>query len=227
MKVMILAAGFGRRMLPLTEKTAKPLLKIGRYSLIEHLIYSLSQQGFTDIVINIHHHADKIKSTLNDGSQYQTLIQYVHEDQQLLGTGGGVANALPLLGQDPFILISGDIFTDFNFASLPQLNQQLGHLILIDNPDFHPQGDFNLEDNQQLTVGNQYTYANIAILSPQLFQYAPKDTAAFSLAPLFHQAIDAQRLTGSHYCGAWNNVGTPAILDKLNQTTDHTHLISD
>lgn len=222
MKVMILAAGLGRRMLPLTEKTAKPLLKIGQYSLIEHLILSLSQQGFTDIIINIHHHAEKIKSTLHDGSQYQTQIQYVHETQQLLGTGGGITNALPLLGQDPFILISGDIFTDFNFASLPQLNHQLGHLILIDNPKFHPQGDFNLQDNQQLKIGNQYTYANIAVLSPQLFQYAPKDTVAFSLAPLLHQAIHDQRLTGTHYCGAWNNVGTPDILDKLNQATHST-----
>ena len=216
MNVMILAAGFGRRMLPLTQSTAKPLLKVGQHALIEHLLIALSQQHFKNVVINVHHFADQVMHTLGDGSRYNLNIQYSIEEPTVLGTGGGIAKALPLLGDEPFLLISGDIFTDFNFSSLNTLTDQLGHLVLIPNPDFHPQGDFSLSHNQLIEPGPQYTYANIAVLSPQLFQYRPQHTPVFALAPLFQRAIESHQLSGELFLGPWHNVGSPVLLKNIN-----------
>ena len=146
MKAMILAAGYGRRMGVLTESMPKPLLKLHGRALIEHSLFCCQRAGITDVVINVHYHAEQLMAFLGDGDRYGMSIQYSDERDQLLGTGGGIVRALPLLGEAPFVLLSSDIVTDFSLAALPTLNEDhLAHLVLVNNPEHHPQGDFALQ----------------------------------------------------------------------------------
>ena len=215
MKAMILAAGRGERMRPLTDHTPKPLLRVGDKSLIEHLLAALARAGVRDIVINHAHLGEQIVHTLGDGARLGVHIQYSHEAQGSLETGGGIFNALPLLGRDPFLVVNGDIWTDFPFASLLRNPDADGHLVLVDNPPQHPRGDFALDGNVVLPSGPvQYTFSGIGVYRPALF--AGCRAGKFPLAPILRAAMAQRRIHGQVYRGVWSDVGTPERLKQLN-----------
>lgn len=215
MKVMILAAGRGKRMRPLTDSTPKPLLKVNQFSLIEHLLFQLSHHDFQDIVINLAHLGDQIKAKLGDGAKYRVNITYSEEVAAGLETGGGIYQALPLLGQNPFLVISGDIWTDYDFSKLKCTPLSgWAHLILVDNPPWHANGDFNLSGEKVLNgSGTRLTFGNIGVYHPQLF--ADCQPGIFPLAPLLYKAIDVEKVTGEYFKGSWMNIGTPEELTQL------------
>ncbi len=214
MKAMIWAAGLGERMQPLTLKTPKPLLKIGEHALIEHHLYRLAAAGFKDVVINIHHMAEQVISQLGDGQKYQLNIKYSKEDD-LLDTGGGTVNALPLLGAEPFVIISSDIYSDFDFKTLPTKLDGLVHLVLTNNPDFHPDGDYALQADGKISLqGDKLNYAGVAVLDPTILQQFPQKK--FPISKLFEKAIADKVATGQFFSGTWHNVGTPEQLSLLN-----------
>jgi N-acetyl-alpha-D-muramate 1-phosphate uridylyltransferase len=216
MKAMILAAGRGKRLRPLTDTISKPLLKVGEYALIEHLLHALSKNGFKEIVVNVAYLAQQIIQTLGNGSCYGVTIEYSHEpESQGLETGGGVYHALPLLGKNPFLVLSGDIWTDYPFHKLKsQPLTGLVHLVLVDNPPDYPQGDFCLQEERVVeSPGTRLTYGNIGIYHPDLFTNC--QPGFFPLAPLLKDAIKTGRATGEHFKGQWLNVGTLEALEKL------------
>lgn len=219
MKAMILAAGKGVRMRPLSYVTPKPLLKVGSQRLIEQLFASLKQAGIDEVIINVAYLSEKVIEALGDGSKYQLKITYSIEQEGPYGTGGGIYNALSLLGSQPFLVVSGDLWTDFPFKRLVQQFNKTpwqgdAHLILVKNPIDHPEGDFGLTDDGYLTTNTpKFTYGNIGILHPRLF--AQQDQGSFPLAPLLITAINNRRATGELYEGEWNNIGTPEQLRQL------------
>lgn len=217
MKAMILAAGCGRRMMPLTQLTPKPLLKVGELTLIERIILQLKRAGITEIVINVCYMAESIIDHLGEGERYGLNIVYSKEEAGLLGTGGGIFQALPLLGQQPFLLVSADIYTDFPFVSLLTRQLRLAHLVMVDNPEFLPQGDFALRQGQLFLTGETLTYANIALIDPKLFMGQPP--GCYPLSPLFTAGITQGKISGEHYAGSWSNVGTPELLADINAST--------
>jgi MurNAc alpha-1-phosphate uridylyltransferase len=208
MKAMILAAGKGERMRPLTLHTPKPLIKAGGIPLIEHHLRALAGAGFTEVVINHAWLGQQIEDYLRDGSRFGLHIRYSPEGEPL-ETGGGIFRALPLLGSDPFLLVNGDIWTDYPFARIRRPLAGLAHLVLVDNPQHNPEGDFCLRDGQiEIARGGdpRLTYSGIALLHPQLF--ADCTAGAFKLAPLLHRAISAGKVSAEHYAGHWIDVGT-------------------
>jgi len=213
MKAMILAAGKGERMRPLTLTTPKPLIKIAGKSLIEYHLQALARAGFSDVVINHAWLGQQIEDALGDGSRYGLTIAYSAEGEPL-ETGGGIRHALPLLGEAPFLVINGDIWTDYDFASLRGPLAGEAHLVLVDNPGHHPQGDFALVGGQ---VRDQpsLTYSGIAVLDPALF--ADSGSGAFKLAPLLRRAMGVGEVTGEHYQGHWVDVGTHERLAEAEQ----------
>lgn len=216
---MILAAGKGERMRPLTLHTPKPLLLAGGKPLIVHHIEKLAQAGFSQLVINHAWLGEQIEQKLGDGVQFGVQIQYSAEPEPL-ETGGGIFRALPLLGDEPFILVNGDVWTDYDFALLPRSLSGLAHLVLVDNPEHHPQGDFALQQNQvSLAEGQRLTFAGISVLSPQLFKDC--QSGAFPLAPLLRQAMQAGAVSGEHYSGRWLDVGTPERLQQADAWAAH------
>lgn len=216
MKAMILAAGRGERLRPLTDHTPKPLLRAGGRSLIEHLIAGLAASGFRDLVVNLSHLGELIEAQLGDGRRLGARIVYSPEGPEPLETAGGIRNALPLLGEDPFLVINGDIATDFPFDRLHGFPVREAHLVLIPNPPHHRQGDFSLEDGCVSTAGHdRYTYAGIGVYRPSLFSALPPGRAA--LAPLLRQAIPQGVVTGELYRGFWMDVGTVERLRALDQ----------
>ena len=216
MKAMILAAGQGERMRPLTDDTPKPLLRIGGQTLIEHHIHALAQAGFTELVINHAHLGEQIVAALGDGNAYGVEIRYSHETPAALETGGGIFNALPLLGDAPFLVLNADIWTDFPLAELPRQIEGLAHLVLVDNPEHHAQGDFSLSAGQVSQRGPaMLTFGGIGVYSPELFSACK--AGAFPLAPLLRQAMDENRVSGEHYQGSWFDIGTPERLEAVNR----------
>lgn len=219
MRGMILAAGRGVRMGSLTEKTPKPLLKAAKKYLIEYSIDALVRADVREIVINVSWHADLIKQTLGDGSRFGATFYYSKEPEAL-ETGGGIFQALPLLGDEPFIVLSSDIITDYPLKNLPKEPDGLAHLVLVNNPDFHPRGDFILCDKKvDYADENPYTFANIGLYRPALF--AECKPGKFRLGDLLKSAMKKSVVTGEHYAGVWHNVGTPADLDKFSATYLH------
>jgi MurNAc alpha-1-phosphate uridylyltransferase len=213
---MILAAGRGERMRPLTDDTPKPLLRIGGQTLIEHHIHVLAQAGFTELVINHAHLGEQIVAALGDGNAYGVEIHYSAETPPALETGGGIFNALPLLGEDPFLVLNADIWTDFPLGELPQQIGGLAHLVLVDNPEHHPEGDFSLSAGQVSQRGPaMLTFSGIGVYSPELFSGCA--AGAFPLAPLLRQAMDDDRVSGEHYQGSWFDIGTPERLEAVNR----------
>jgi MurNAc alpha-1-phosphate uridylyltransferase len=213
MRAMILAAGRGKRMRPLTDHTPKPLLAVGGKRLIEYHLEALRRAGMTDIVINHAHLGEQIETALGDGQTYGVRIQYSREETAL-ETGGGIFKALPLLGEAPFCVLNGDIWTDYPFMRLPKEPAGLAHLVLINNPDFHPQGDFVLADTLVLRGGGRrLTFSGIGVYRPALF--AQCTPGVFPLAPLLHSAITQGSVSGEHYTGDWWDVGTPERLATL------------
>ncbi|MFT6152845.1 MAG: MurNAc alpha-1-phosphate uridylyltransferase [Crocinitomicaceae bacterium] len=224
MRAMILAAGLGRRMRPLTNNTPKPMLKVAGVPLIEHQVRRLVAAGVTEIVINHAYLGEKIETYLKDGSDFNCQIQYSAETEPL-ETGGGIFNALPLLGEDPFLLVNGDIWLDLDYGSLTsQLLSKntlngLAHLVLVNNPNHNSNGDFYLTDGlvseNDLGSGNKdkYTFSGVSIIHPNLF--ADCVAGVFKLAPLFKQAMGNSKVTGQLYSGYWLDVGTPERLATL------------
>lgn len=210
MRAMILAAGKGERMRPLTLHTPKPLIPVAGVPLIEYHLRALAQAGVTEVVINHAWLGDRIEAHLGDGARFGLQIVYSKESQPL-ETGGGIYQALPLLGADPFILVNGDVFTDYDFAVLQKPLQGLAHLVLINNPEHHLEGDFSLEEGRVLAPTTAtLTYSGIAVLHPELF--AGCQAGAFKLAPLLRQAIAQGQVSGEQFNGCWIDVGTPERL---------------
>lgn len=220
MKAMILAAGKGERMRPLTLHTPKPLLPVAGKPLIEYHIERLVAAGCRELVINHAWLGEQIEQALGDGSRWGVFIQYSAETEPL-ETGGGIRRALPLLGDEPFILVNGDVWTDYDFSVLPRQLDGLAHLVLVNNPEHHPQGDFLLQDDRVLTEGQgqRLTYSGIAVLSPQLL--ADCEQGAFKLAPLLRVAMTAGAVSGEHYGGRWLDVGTPERLQQATEWAEH------
>ena len=209
---MILAAGLGTRMLPLTATTPKPLVKFKQQRLIEYSINSLKQAGIFDIVINIFHLAETIRATLGDGSQYGVKLSY-SEESELLNTGFGIKHAINcgLLHHQEFIVVSSDIVCDLSLTQLPANLTKLAHIILAPNPSFNPQGDFSLDASGLLLLAtsnpnHNYTFASIGIFTAEFFNNCPDQPFPLSLP--IQQAIASQQITGQLYLGAWQNIGT-------------------
>ncbi|WP_217477345.1 N-acetylmuramate alpha-1-phosphate uridylyltransferase MurU [Stutzerimonas stutzeri] len=214
MKAMILAAGKGERLRPLTLHTPKPLVQVGGVPLIEYHLRALAGAGITELVINHAWLGEQIEAYLGTGDRFGVQIQYSAEGEPL-ETGGGIHRALPLLGDQPFIVVNGDIWTDFDFASLALPPTALAHLVLVDNPPHHPAGDFQLTDGKVMegASGTTFTYSGIAVLHPQLFRGCR--AGAFKLAPLLRQAMAEGAVSGEHYSGCWVDVGTHERLAEV------------
>ncbi|MGK9065868.1 N-acetylmuramate alpha-1-phosphate uridylyltransferase MurU [Stutzerimonas chloritidismutans] len=207
MKAMILAAGKGERLRPLTLHTPKPLVRAGGVPLIEYHLRALVKAGFDELVINHAWLGEQIEAHLGDGAALGVHIRYSPEGEPL-ETGGGIHRALPLLGDEPFLVVNGDIWTDYDFHRLKAPMTGLAHLVLVDNPAHHPAGDFSLSNGRvQDAVGEAaLTYSGIAVLSPRLFEGC--QPGAFKLAPLLRQAIAEGQVSGEHFNGCWIDVGT-------------------
>lgn len=221
MKAMILAAGLGNRMRPLTLTTPKPLLAVGGKPLIVWHIEALRDIGINEIVINAAWLREKLVDALGDGSQFGVQIRWSLEDEGL-ETAGGIIQALTHLGKEPFILVNGDVWTRFRFTDLlnVELEQNLAHLILVPNPPQHPRGDFILAAEQvysfeQQQAGEALTFSGISILSPQLF--AGLDAGKRQLAPLLRAAMQQGKVTGQKMAEVWVDVGTPERLSELDE----------
>lgn len=213
MKAMILAAGRGERMRPLTDTTPKPLLKVGGKALIEYHLDNIKQAGLHDVVINHAWLGAQIETSLGDGSRYGLRIEYSRE-AEALETAGGIRQALALLGDEPFIAINGDIWTDYSLASLPQALTGLAHLVMVDNPPQHPAGDFMLQSGFLLPEGPDcLTFSGIGLYRPALF--AGLKPGKSPLAPLLREAMKNRDITGEHYTGRWFDIGTPQRLHEL------------
>lgn len=209
-RAMILAAGRGERMGELTVNTPKPLLRVdGRY-LIEYAISSMKNAGIYDIVINISWHAEQIKAALGNGSGYGVNIVYSEEPERL-EVGGGILNALPLLGNEPFLVMSSDIITDYPLQELTSKLNGLAHILMVNNPDYHVEGDYGLTNGKiDLHAEKKFTFASVGVYSPDLFTHCT--LKHFRLTHVLNPAILAGKVTGEHYQGCWRNVGTPADL---------------
>jgi len=216
MRAMILAAGRGERMRPLTDHTPKPLLEVAGKTLIEHHITSLREAGVTRLVINLAHLGDQIVARLGDGSELGVEIRYSPEPAGALETGGGIKHALPLLGEDPFLVVNGDIWTDYAYDDMQIGAGRCAHLVLVDNPAHHPQGDFGLSGNcVEIATEQCLTFSGIGIYHPRLFDATSGEV--FPLAPLLRAAISRGEVSGEHYAGQWQDIGTPQRLDALNR----------
>ncbi|MFC3609438.1 N-acetylmuramate alpha-1-phosphate uridylyltransferase MurU [Stutzerimonas tarimensis] len=206
MKAMILAAGKGERMRPLTLHTPKPLIRAAGVPLIEYHVRALAAAGFRELVINHAWLGEQIAAYLGDGARFGVEISYSPEAEPL-ETGGGIRRALPLLGEAPFLVVNGDIWTDCDFAGLRRPLAGLAHLLLVDNPAHHPQGDFHLQQGRVDDGGQpRLTYSGIGVFSPALF--AGTGEGAFKLAPLLRRAMAEGRVSGERHAGRWVDVGT-------------------
>ena len=226
-KAMILAAGRGERMRPLTDRTPKPLLPVGGKPLIVWHLEKLAAAGVHYVVINTSHLAEQFPDTLGDGSRWGLRIRYAYEGPTPLETGGGMLNALPLLGSAPFIAVNGDIWCDVDFAALPSEPAGLAHMLLVDNPPQHPHGDFALDAHGTVHDDGdaRLTFSGIGVYRQELLQgwrevignVAGTDMQPprFRLTPLLRAAMANDAISGSHYRGAWTDVGTPQRLAQL------------
>lgn len=216
-RAMILAAGRGVRMRPLTDTVPKPLLPVRGKPMIVYHLEKLARLGVRDVVINLSWLAERVQTELGDGTRWGLRLHYSDEGDQALETGGGIFRALPWLGPDPFLVVNGDVFTHFDFASLALAPDALAQLLLVPNPDFHPRGDFTLRDNRigELTSAatESWTFAGIGLYRPALFDGCT--AGRFPLLPLLRRAIAADRLGGQVYEGLWSGVDTAQRLAAL------------
>jgi MurNAc alpha-1-phosphate uridylyltransferase len=224
---LIFAAGLGERMRPLTGHTPKPLLLAGGKPLIEWHLERLAAAGIRYVVINTSHLAEQFPAALGDGSRWGLRIRYAYEGPTALETGGGMLNALPLLGPEPFVVVSGDVWCDADLSLLPAHPDGLAHLLLVDNPAHHPEGDFRMDAQGRLHDGGEprLTYSGIGIFRRELLDgwrdtvvtdpAAAETPPRFKLRKLLEKAMTHGQLTGSHHLGAWTDVGTPQRLAEL------------
>lgn len=229
MKALIFAAGRGERMRPLSDVTPKPLLAVGGRRLIEWHLQNLARAGVREVAINTSHLSSQFPGALGDGARYGVHIEYSYEGETPLETGGGMLNALPLLGSEPFIAVNGDIWTDFDFASLPRDPVGLAHLVLVDNPPQHLRGDFGIGADGALfssadapDAQRALTFAGIGVYRPELLSNwreviggapgASENPPRFSITPLLRAAIANGQASWQHHHGAWSDIGTPQRL---------------
>ena len=223
MKAMLLAAGRGERMRPLTDATPKPLLKVAGRPLIEWHLERLAAAGIREVVINLSWLGEQIPAALGQGERWGLSIVYSREPWPALETGGGIFQALPLLGPEPFLLVNGDVYTDVDFRSLSLQPGDLAQLLLVPNPAHHAKGDFCLDGGRITDNGSStLTYSGISVLSPGLF--AGCTSGKFPLAPLLFAARDAGRLGGQRHDGYWLDVGT---VERLAELDAHLRLCDD
>ncbi|MBI5435855.1 MAG: nucleotidyltransferase family protein [Nitrosomonadales bacterium] len=219
---MLLAAGRGERMRPLTDHTPKPLLQAGGKPLIVWHIEKLARAGITDLVINHAHLGTQIENALGNGSRYGVHIRYSPEHPTALETAGGIAHAMHLLGSQPFAVINSDIFCDYDFANLLvhaatlQNSGDVAHLVLVNNHAHHPNGDFGLQHGRVTDGAPKLTFSGIGIYQPILFGHILRGTAA-PLAPLLRAQIALGKVSGEYYNGHWVDVGTPQRLEELDK----------
>ena len=216
MKAMILCAGRGERMRPLTDHTPKPLLHVHDKALVVWHIEKLASLGFNEIVINIAHLGNKIAEALGDGSKWGVDIIYSDEQESgALESAGGIIKVLPFLGNETFLVVNGDIFCDYDFDSGFDLGSDLAHLILVPNPEHNPNGDFSLADGRVYNNrDDKFTFSGIGYYSPKLFEGLLCEKSA--LAPLLREAIEKERVGGSLHTGVWHDIGTPQRLKSIN-----------
>lgn len=215
---MILAAGRGERMRPLTDTTPKPLLQVGGKPLIEYHLDALARGGVREVVINLSWKGAQLRQALGDGSRFGLTLHYSDEGEVALETGGGIVKALPLLGPDPFIVVSGDIWSDFPLtrAASALCAADVAHFVLVPNPQFHLRGDFGLSGGRVTVSGAPlYTYANIGVFRPEFF--AGYGAERFPLVKPMREWIGRGQVSGELYEGAWCNVGTPPQLEALDR----------
>jgi len=224
---LIFAAGLGERMRPLTDRTPKPLLEAGGKPLIAWHLEKLAAAGVHYVVINTSHLAEQFSDALGDGSRWGLRIRYAYEGPTPLETGGGMYNALPLLGEEPFIAVNGDVHSDVDYAALPPQPRGLAHLVMVGNPAHHPHGDFMLDAQGLLHAEGEprLTFSGIGVYRRALLQDwrttigdapgAETTPPRFKLAPLLRAAMAAGQVHGSHHRGSWTDVGTPARLADL------------
>ncbi len=213
MKAMILAAGLGKRMRPLTDHCPKPLLPVAGKPLIVHHLERLKRAGIDEVVINVSYRAEQIIAALGDGSSFQLRIHWSQEETPL-ETGGGIQKALPLLGDAPFLLVNGDVWCDYLPPAAHLMSDDVAHLVLVDNPPHHPSGDFGLTKGRVDTHSKPcLTFSGISLLRPELVANQPP--GAFALAPLLKQAMANHRVSGEHTASHWVDVGTPERLNAL------------
>ena len=217
MKAFILAAGRGERMRPLTDHTPKPLLMAGGKPLIVWHLERLAVAGFKEIVINHAHLGSLIEQTLGDGSQWGLHIQYSPEPPGALETAGGIATALPLLGDEPFLVVNGDVYCDIDFGRFLKSTAD-AHLVMVPNPAHHNSGDFSLDGARVVYANGEqtFTYSGVAVFTPSFFAEV-KPGSIMKLRPLLDAAIAAGTLTGERHTGRWVDVGTPQRLAELDQ----------
>jgi MurNAc alpha-1-phosphate uridylyltransferase len=217
MKAMILAAGRGQRLRPYTDSTPKPLLKAGKLLLIEYTIQALVKAGITEIIINIAHLAEQFPATLGNGYQYGINITYSPEQEGALETAGGIINALPLLGDEPFLIVNGDVWTDYDYRILidkPLSTGRMCHLVMINNPVHNPLGDFALTEGLIKSEGEfKYTYSGIGVYHPNLFSGLAVQRLA--LKHILVKAIADEQISGELYQGDWSDIGTIERLESL------------
>ena len=218
MKAMILAAGRGERMRPLTDTLPKPLLEVRGKPLIIWHIENLAKSGFKEIIINIAHLGYKIPEALGDGSEWGVNIIYSDEQESgALESAGGIIKALALLGNEPFLVVNGDIFCDYEFNINFDLLSSLAHLILVPNPQHNPNGDFGLKNACVLNQDDiQYTFSGIGYYNPKLFK--DLDVEKSALAPLLRAEIENKNISGELFSGIWHDIGTPQRLKEINDT---------
>jgi MurNAc alpha-1-phosphate uridylyltransferase len=216
MRAMILAAGRGERLRPLTDSIPKPLLEVGGKRLIEHHLEHLAAAGFREVVINLSHLGDKIRDTLGNGTTWGLNIHYSPEPPGALGTGGGIKQALPFLGEAPFAIINGDVFSSYPLARLRAIKCDHAHLVLVPNPAHNPKGDFVLQGGY-VNADSQprHTFSGISVYHPRFFETAP--TGSFSVIPMLQAAMALQQVTGQLYKGVWHDIGTLERLEALRE----------
>ena len=219
MKAMVLAAGRGVRLRPLTDHTPKPMLLVRGQPLIHWHLAALARAGVREVVINLAWLGEAIRAGVGSGERFGLKVQYSEEPPGALEAGGGIHQALPLLGDAPFLVVNGDTFTDIDFARLRIGERALAHLVLVPNPDHHPRGDFALQDGEVRDAATpRLTYAGIGVYRPELF--ARCQPGRFPLLPLLQAAIAERRLTGERYDGRWVDVGSAQRLAALNDSPD-------
>jgi MurNAc alpha-1-phosphate uridylyltransferase len=223
---MILAAGRGERMRPLTDDRPKPLVALCGRPLIEQPLRALAAQGIRDCVINLGYRGAQIREAIGDGAAYGLRVQYSEEGDPPLETGGGIFQALPLLGEAPFLVVNADVYIDLDWTALlaqPLAEQDVARLVLVDNPQHHPQGDFGLRGDRVVDVadGPRLTYAGVSILRPRLF--AGCRPGRFPLAPLLRTAMGRAAVAGWYHAGLWSDIGTPQRLAGLEALLGERH----
>jgi N-acetyl-alpha-D-muramate 1-phosphate uridylyltransferase len=216
MRAMILAAGRGERLRPLTDRVPKPLIEVDGKSLIERTIERLVDAGFREVVINQGHLGTQLRDTLGEGLQWGIRIHWSEEPPGALETGGGIVNALPLLGSAPFLVVNGDLWTDYPFRELRAVKCDWAHLVLVPNPEHNPHGDFALEGARVRNSGSRrFTFSGICVYHPRLFGACA--AGRYSVVPLLRRAIDEHTVTGEVHRGEWVDIGNLERLESLRQ----------